>query len=115
MKKLRGPNQYSYLGRDIEVIRYSYICIKRTYYIETMMLPLHKCMDGVERLWNDHDNIWISLGELDKTKTASVKYPIYLTKRDDELVFNHWRKLLNKAKDECYERIARLDEYLETL
>lgn len=102
--------------RYMEIVEYVYLCSKCSFKIESVSLPLY-CHNGVELLYYDNGNVidWIPLSDLDKIDTVALKSPIYLTKRNDDAVFEHWKRIIELSKNDYLKKIKRLDSYLETL
>lgn len=109
-------NHCGSLIRYMEIIRYVYLCPKQKFRIDTLSLPVYRCIDGVERLWDDSvTGYWVPLNGVDEINTVALKSPIYLSKRNDNAVFEHWRKIILLSKNGYLEKIERLEKYLESL
>lgn len=99
---------------NMEVIKYSYICQQERYTIETLSVQLYEPEYYNGGLYNSTIG-WIRLDKVDKIDEVALNSPIYLTKRNDEAVFEHWRQLIIRNKNEYLEKIKKLDSYLESL
>ena len=101
----------------MEVIKYVYTCSKHTYQIKNLSLTMYRNEDSKEILYNrDNDTIeLIHVSDVDTINTTALKTPIYLTKRNDAAVFEHWKNLIILSKNDYLEKVKRLDEYLESL